>query len=99
MYHLKNRKKKNLKLMKQKKRDELLKLAGNGDLDKSIAYIKKVSKKVINKKHAKYQRKSMEDAYDFLTDLSISLFAKTLGGFDVVESPDVLFKELQKMYC
>ena len=86
--------------MKQKKkRDELLTLAENGDLDKSIAYIKKASKKVINKIHAEYQRKSMEDAYDFLTDLSISLIAKSLGGFDAIESPDVLFKVLQKMYC
>ena len=83
--------------MKQKKkRDELLTLAENGDLDKSIAYIKKASKKVINKIHAEYQRKSMEDAYDFLTDLSVSLIAKSLGGFDAIESPDVLFKELQK---
>ena len=80
----------------EKKRYELLKLAENGDLGKSIAYIKKASKKVINKIHPEYQRKSMEDAYDFLTGLSISLFSKSLGGFDAIESPDVLFKELQK---
>ena len=38
----------------------------------------------------------MEDTYDFLTDLSISFFAKSLGGFDAIESPDALFKELEK---
>ena len=40
----------------EKKRDELLKLAENGDLDRSVAYIKKASKKVINKIHSEYQR-------------------------------------------
>ena len=65
-----------------------------------MAYVKKTRKKVINKIHAEYQRKSMEYAYGFLTDSSISLCAKTMGGFDAIESPDALFKELQKkMYC
>ena len=33
----------------EKKRDELSKLAEDGDLDKSVAYIKEASQKVINK--------------------------------------------------
>ena len=53
----------------EKRRDELLKLEENGDLGRSVAYIKKASKKVLNKIHSEYQRKSMEDAYDFLMDL------------------------------
>ena len=81
----------------EKKRDEILKLAENGDLDKSVAYIKKASsQKVINKLYIEYERKRMENANDFLTDLLISKFANALGGFDAIESPDVLSKELQR---
>ena len=54
----------------EKKRDELLKLAENGDLDKSIAYIKKASQKVINKLYTEYERKRMEKANDFLTEFN-----------------------------
>ena len=74
----------------EKKRDELLKLAENGDLDKSIAYIKKASQKVINKLYTEYERKRMEMGNDFLTDLLISKFANGFGSFDAIESPDVL---------
>ena len=48
-----------------KKRDELLKLAEKGDLDKSVAYTKKVSQKVINKLYTEYERKHMEKANDY----------------------------------
>ena len=73
-----------------------MKLAEKGDLDKSVAYIKKASQTVINKLYIEYERKRMEKANDFLTDLLISKFPNALGGFDAIESPDVLFKELQK---
>ena len=52
-----------------KKRDELLKLAKDGDLDKSVAYIKKASQKVINKLYTEYELKQMQKPNEFLTDL------------------------------
>ena len=80
----------------EKKRDELLKLAEHGDLDKSVAYIKKASQKVINKLYTEYERKRMQKANEFLTDLLISRFANTLGGLGAIESPEELTKELNK---
>ena len=80
----------------EKKRDELLKLAEDGDLDKSVNYIKKASQKVINKLYTEYERKRMQKANEFLTDLLISRFANTLGGLDAIESPEELTKELKK---
>ena len=78
------------------RRDELLKLAEDGDLDKSVAYIKKASHKVINKLYTEYERKRMQKANEFLTDPLISKFANTLGGIDGIESPDELTNELKK---
>ena len=80
----------------EKKRDELLKLAEDGDLDKSVAYIKKASHKVINKLYTEYERKRILKANVFLIDLLISKFSNALGGFDAIESPDVLENELKK---
>ena len=79
----------------EKKRDELLKLAEDGDLDKSVDYIKKASHKVINKLYTEYERKIMQKVNEFQTDL-ISKFANTLGGLDAIESPDELTNELKK---
>ena len=79
----------------EKKRDELLKLAEDGDLDKSVAYIKKASQKVINKLYNEYERKRMPKANEFLTDLLISKFANTLG-LEAIESPKELTKDLEK---
>ena len=73
-------------------------MAEDGDLDKSVAYIKKASQKVINKLYTEYERKRMQKANEFLTDLMISKFAHTLGGLDAIESPEALTKEL-KMNC
>ena len=80
----------------EKKRDELLKLAEDGDLDKSVTYIKKASQKVINKLYTEYERKQMQKADELLTDLLISKFANTLGGPDAIESPEELTKDLKK---
>ena len=80
----------------EKKRDELLKLEEDGELDKSVAYIKKASQKVINKLYTEYERKRMQKANEFLTDLLISKFANTLGGLDAIESPEELTNELKK---
>ena len=80
----------------EKKRDELLKLAEDGDLDKSVSYIKKASHKVINKLYTEYVCKRMQKANVFLTDMVISKFCSTLGGFEAIESPKELYKELDK---
>ena len=80
----------------EKKRDKLLKLAEDGDLDKSVAYIKKASQKVINKLYTEYEHKRMQKANEFLTDLIISKFANTSGGLDAIKSPEELTKELNK---
>ena len=61
-----------------KKRDELLKLA---ELDKSVAFIKKASSKIVGKLYSEYDRKRSQKANEFLTDLLISKFSDTLGGF------------------
>ena len=65
-------------------------------LDKSVAYIKKASQRVINKLYTEYECKQMQKANEFLTDLLISRFANTLGGLDATESPEELTKELNK---
>ena len=80
----------------EKKRNILLKLAEDGDLDKSVAYIKKASHKAINKLYTNYERKRMQKANEFLTDLLISRFSNTLGGLDAIESSEELSKELKK---
>ena len=77
----------------EKKRDELLKLAEDGNLDKSVAYTK-ASHKVINKLYTEYERKRMQRANEFITDILISKFADTLGGLDAIESPEELKKEM-----
>ena len=73
-----------------------MKLAEDGDLDKSVAYIKKASQKVIDKLYTEYERKRMQKANEFLTDLLISKFSNTLGGLDAIESPEELTNDLKK---
>ena len=80
----------------EKKRNELLKLAEGGEMDKSVAYIKKASDKVIDKLYTEYERKRMQKANEFLTDMLISKFRNTLGGLDAIESPDELSNDLKK---
>ena len=73
-----------------------MKLAEDGDLDKSVAYIKKASHKVINKLYTEYERKRIQKANEFLTDLLIIKFANTLWGLDAIESPKDLKNDLEK---
>ena len=79
----------------EKKRNVLLKLAEDDALDKSVAYIKKASHKVINKFYTNYECKRMQKTNEFLTDLLISRFSNTLGGFDAIKSLEELSKELK----
>ena len=79
----------------EKKRNILLKLAEDSDLDKSVAYIKKASHKVIDKLYTNYERKRMQKANEFLTDLLMSRFSNTLGSLDAIESSEELSKELK----
>lgn len=79
-----------------RKRNEFLKLAEDGDFDKSVAYIKKCSQKVIDKLYTEYERKRMQKANEFLTDLLISRFSSILGKLDAIIDPDELSKELKK---
>ena len=75
------------------KRDQL---AEDGELDKSVAYIKKASKKIIDKLYSEYERKRAQKANEFLTDLLISKFAQSLGGLDAISQPDELSSELKR---
>ena len=78
-----------------KKRDELLKLAEDGEIERSVSYIQKASQKVINKIYSEYERKRLENANEFFTHLLISKFSSTLGGLDAIDSPEILASELK----
>ena len=78
------------------KRDQLVKLTEDGEINKSVAYIKKASKKIIDKLYSEFERKRMQKANEFLTDLLISKFTSTLGGLDAIEQPEKLSDELKK---
>ena len=80
----------------KEKRGTLIRLAEDRDLDKSVVYIKKASKKVIDKLYTEYERKRMRKANEFITDSLISKFAETLGGLNAIESSEELSKELIK---
>ena len=80
----------------ERKREELIKLAEDGQIDRNVKAIKKASNKVIERYYNEYERKRMQKANEFLTDQLISKFADTLGGLDAIESPDVLSDELRK---
>ena len=53
-----------------------------------MAYIKKASKKVIDKLYEEYERKRMSKANEFITEHLISKFAETLGGLNAIESQE-----------
>ena len=80
----------------ERKREELIKFAKDGQINRNVKTIKKASNKVIERYYNKYERKRMQKANEFLTDQLISKFADTLGGLDAIESPDVLSDELRK---
>ena len=77
-------------------REALIRLAEDGELDKSVAYIRKASKKVIEKLYEEYERKRLRKANEFITDSLISKFADTLGGLNAIESPEELIQDLGK---
>ena len=52
----------------KEKRDTLLKLAEYGEMDKSVAYVKKASKKVIDKLYEEYERGRTRRANEFITE-------------------------------
>jgi hypothetical protein len=73
-------------------RKELIALAEDGDIDKSVACIKKASAKVINKLHHDVLRTRTAKVHAPVTDKIISNFADLLGGLDAIESPEELCK-------
>ena len=79
-----------------KKRETLLRLAESGDIDKSVAYVKKASKKIVDKLYEEHERKQLRRTNEFITDAIISKFSETLGGLDAIESSEELTKELEK---
>ena len=80
----------------KEKRETLIRLAEDGEIDKSVAHIKKASKKVIDKLYEEYERKRMRRANEFITEHLITKFAETLGGLDAIELPGELSEELRK---
>ena len=66
-------------------RSELIKLAGDGQIEHTVKYIKKVSSKVVQKLHKEYNKKRMQRA-EFLTDMLISKFIRFMGGLDMIDS-------------
>ena len=71
-----------------KKRDELLRLSEDGEIEQSVSALKKASGKQILKLYAEYERREAERANIFLTDLLISKFSDLLGGLEAIESSD-----------
>ena len=78
-----------------RKREELIKLAENGQIDRNVKATKKASNKVIER-YNEYEGKRTQKANEFLTDQLISKFADALGGLDPIESSDVLSDELRR---
>ena len=78
------------------KREELIRLSENGQIDRTVVSVKKASSKIVEKLYSKYERQRMQKANEFLTDQLISKFASVLDGLDAIESPDVLSDELRK---
>ena len=80
----------------ERKREELIKLAEDGQFDRNVKTTKKASNKVREKYSKEYERKRMQKANEFITDQLISKFADTLGGLDAIEKPEVSSDELRK---
>lgn len=62
----------------------------------SVKYLRKASKKVINKIYSQIEAKRLEKANAFITDMLNSRFRDMLGGLDTIESSEGLNKGLQK---
>ena len=78
-----------------RKRNELLQLSEDGEIDYKVSQLKKASGKVILRIYAEYEMKEAEKANAFLTGLLISKFSD-LGGLEAIESSDELEKDLSK---
>ena len=79
-----------------RKRNELLRLSEDGEIEQKVSQLKKASGKVILRIYAEYEMKQAEKANMFLTDLLISKFSDLLGGLEAIESSDELEKDLIK---
>ena len=79
-----------------KKREELIRLSEDGEINQSVQNLKKASNKVILKIYAEYEIKQAEKANIFLTDFLISKFSDLLGGFEAIERSEELEKDLSK---
>ena len=77
-------------------RNELLKLADDGEIERTHAAIKKASEKTLRKWRAEVEKKRERKANEFLTDLLLSKFASVLGGLQAIEDEKVLTQELQR---
>ena len=77
-------------------RGELIKSSEDGEIDQSVKYLKKASAKVVEKIHKQVERKRLEKASAFITDMLLSRFADMLGGLDAVASSEELNNDLQK---
>ena len=64
------------------RRQELIKLAEDVQIDHSVKYIKKASSKLF--KH--YEEKRLQKTNEFLTDMLIYMFSKLLDGLDAIDS-------------
>ena len=80
----------------ERKRGELVVLAEDGDLDKSVAFIENANKKIVERLYDEYERKRESKANEFLTDLIISKFAALLGGLDAIADASELTLELSE---
>ena len=77
-------------------REELLKLAEDGELNHKPAAVKKAGEKVLRKWRAEVGKQRAKKANEFLTDLVISKFAGLLGGLHAIEDSETLEKDLQR---
>ena len=77
-------------------REELLKLADDGEIERTTASIKKAGEKTLRKWHAEVDKKREKKANEFLTDLLLSKFAGVLGGLQAIEDEEILARELQR---
>ncbi|CAB3983702.1 Hypothetical predicted protein [Paramuricea clavata] len=76
------------------KRDKLIELSSDGIVEKSVSFIRKSNKDVIDRLYDEHENQRMKFAADFLSTLIISKFASALGSFNAVESADALSDEL-----
>lgn len=79
-----------------KRRSELIRLSEDGEIDQSVKYIKKVSAKIVGELYREYEKRRMQKANEFLTDLDISMFSGLIGGLAAAENPKEMEEDLTK---